>query len=266
MKNIAVRLAYDDRGAGRTLLLIHGHPFDRTMWRPQTTHFPDRGWRVVNPDLRGYGNSPVTPGAVGLDEHAADIGALLDELAVDRAVVCGLSMGGQIAMEFAHQYPERLAGLVLADTSPLPETPDGRTERRGVADRITAEGMAAYAEELLPRMLAQATVDERADVVRHVLDMMRSAPAPGAAAALRGRAERRNHVPTLRSLTVPALVVVGSEDSYTTVAEAQSTAEAIPDGRVAILDGAGHLPNLEAAQVFNDVLETFLADLAGWDR
>jgi pimeloyl-ACP methyl ester carboxylesterase len=241
------------------LVLIHGHPFDRTMWDPQSSHFSAAGRQVVAPDLRGYGQSLVTAGAVGLERFAADLATRLDDLAVDRAVVCGLSMGGQIAMELAFRYPELVSALVLADTSPRPETTEGRAERRRVADRITAEGMTAYAKELLPRMVAPATLEHRPAVAAHVLRMMTATPAEGAAAALRGRAERRDHEPTLRSLRVPALVVAGDQDSYTSVAEAAWTAGLLPDGRLAVIPGTGHLPNLEEPAVFNAVLDAFLA-------
>lgn len=240
------------------ILFIHGHPFDRSMWRPQVDHFTTRGWRVLAPDLRGYGAAPVRSGKVTLPEFAADLVALLDAEGVEQAVVCGLSMGGQIAMELVHSYPERVAGLVLADTSPAAETAAGKKDRRRIADEIAAAGMAGYARDLLPGMLAASTIERRPDLAGYVLEMMRSAPAQGAAAALRGRAERRDYGATLLTLGLPTLVVVGREDAFTPVDVAESTAKMLRNGRLVVLDAAGHLPNLEAADEFNSAMEHWL--------
>jgi pimeloyl-ACP methyl ester carboxylesterase len=242
----------------RVILFIHGHPFDRSMWRPQVDHFTARGWRVLAPDLRGYGSSPVKEGVVTLPEFAADLVTLLDRERIDRAVVCGLSMGGQIAMELAHACPERIEGLVLADTSPAAETSAGKAGRRRIADDITANGMAGYARDLLPGMLAASTIANRPDLARYVLDMMAAAPALGAAAALRGRAERRDYGATLLTLGLPTLVVVGREDTFTPVDEAEATAKMLRNGDFVVLDGAGHLPNLEVTDAFNAALEHWL--------
>lgn len=242
-----------------TLLFVHGHPFDRSMWQPQIDHFTAKGWRVLAPDLRGYGAAPVTPGTVTLPEFAADLVALLDAEAVgDSTVVCGLSMGGQIAMELVHTYPDRFDGLVLADTSPAAETPAGRVDRRRTADRITEHGMAGYAEELLPGMLAATTIRTNEPLTTYVRTMMGSAPALGAAAALRGRAERRDYGATLLTLDLPTLVVVGREDSFTRVEEAEATAGMLRNGRLVVIEDAGHMPNLEAPDTFNAALESFL--------
>jgi pimeloyl-ACP methyl ester carboxylesterase len=242
-----------------TILFIHGHPFDRSMWQPQVDRFTADGWQVLAPDLRGYGAGPAAEGpTTTLPEFAADLVALLDREGVDRAVVCGLSMGGQIAMELVHTYPERVAALVLADTSPAAETAEGKANRRRIADDITANGMAGYARDLLPGMLAASTITQRPDLARYVLEMMTAAPARGAAAALRGRAERRDYGATLLTLELPALVVVGSEDAFTPVDEAESTVKMLRNGRLVVLDGTGHMPNLEATDAFNAALEHWL--------
>jgi pimeloyl-ACP methyl ester carboxylesterase len=167
-------------------------------------------------------------------------------------------MGGQIAMELVHTYPERVAALVLADTSPAAETAEGKANRRRIADDITANGMADYARDLLPGMLAASTITQRPDLARYVLEMMTAAPARGAAAALRGRAERRDYGATLLTLELPTLVVVGSEDAFTPVDEAESTVKMLRNGRLVVLDGTGHMPNLEATDAFNAALEHWL--------
>jgi pimeloyl-ACP methyl ester carboxylesterase len=251
-------LAYEDKGdagsGASPLVLVHGHPFDRTMWAPQIEEF-SRSRRVVAPDLRGYGASPVVPGTALLSDFAADIEALLDELKVDACVLAGLSMGGQIAMECCARFGDRIRGLVLADTFAAAETPEGKAVRNAMADRLLREGMRGYADEVLEKMVAPYA---GGDVKAHVHRMMTGTPPEGAAAALRGRAERPDYRSLLTGVTVPALVVVGADDTYTPVADAEAMHALLPDATLHVIESAAHLPNLERPAEFNAVLGRFL--------
>lgn len=255
-------LVYDDLGDADSglapVVLVHGHPFDRTMWQPQTAALAAAGRRVITADLRGYGASGVVPGRTPLADFAADAAALLDHLGIVRAVVGGLSMGGQIVMEFHRSFPERVAALVLADTSPVAETEEGRAVRNRMADRLLAEGMDGYAAEVLDRMLAPYNVTALPEVAAHVRGMMRSTAPEGAAAALRGRAERPDYRASLAGARVPVLVVTGADDGYTPVAEARETQGLIPNAELVVVEGAGHMPNLERPEAFNEALLRFL--------
>ena len=251
-------LAYEDKGADSSLtplVLVHGHPFDRTMWTPQTEAFAATR-RVIAPDLRGYGASPVVPGTTLLSDFAQDIAALLDDLKVDEFVLAGLSMGGQIAMDCYRQFPGRIRGLVLADTFPTAETPEGKESRNATADRLLHEGMRGYADEVLDKMVAPYASPQ---VKSHVHRMMTATPPEGAAAALRGRAERPDYRALLTRVTVPALVVVGRDDEYTPVPDAEAMHAALPDCDLEVVEGAAHLPNLERPEEFNKALARFLA-------
>lgn len=260
-------LAYDDLGAaaaaadaGRpAVVLVHGHPFNRTMWQPQATALLAAGYRVILPDLRGYGDSGVVPGRTLFAEFADDLAGLMDHLGIARAVVGGVSMGGQIAMEFHRLYPARVAALVLADTSPVAETEDGKAFRNRLADRLLAEGMGGYASEVLDRMLAPYNVTALPEVAAQVDGMMRTTAPEGAAAALRGRAERPDYRASLAGAGVPVLVLVGADDVYTPVAEARALHGLIPDAELVVIEGAGHLPGLERPEPFNDAVVAFLA-------
>ncbi|MBO1330657.1 alpha/beta fold hydrolase [Streptomyces sp. VRA16 Mangrove soil] len=243
---------------GLPVVLVHGHPFNRSLWAPQAEALAAAGYRVLTPDLRGYGESGITEGQVLLSRFADDVLALLDHVGVERAVVGGVSMGGQIAMEFHLRHPGRTAALVLSDTSAPAETEDGKAFRNRLADRLLAEGMSGYAHEVIDKMLAAYNVTALPDVAAAVLAMMRGTDPRGAAAALRGRAERPDYRESLAAARVPALVVVGADDVYTPVAEAESIAKLIPDADLAVIDGAGHLPGAEQPDRFNAVLLAFL--------
>ncbi|MFF5477076.1 alpha/beta fold hydrolase [Streptomyces sp. NPDC012935] len=255
-------LAYEDRGADIAsvpLVLVHGHPFDRTMWAPQIETF-SAGRRVVAPDLRGYGASPVVPGVTPLSAFADDIEVLLDDLKVETFVLAGLSMGGQIVMECYARFPDRIRGLVLADTFPAAETAEGKRTRNAMADRLLHEGMGGYADEVLEKMVAPYA---DAAVKAHVHRMMTTTPPEGAAAALRGRAERPDYRDLLTRVTVPALVVVGADDAFTPVSDAEAMHAALPDSTLRVIAGAAHMPNLERPAEFDEALGEFLARVDG---
>jgi pimeloyl-ACP methyl ester carboxylesterase len=253
-----VEIAFDDEGEGRPLLFVHGHPFNRTMWRPQVESFSGRGFRTVAPDLRGYGQSQVAAAKTPLDVFASDLIALMDHLDIERVIVIGLSMGGQIVMELYRLFPDRVDGLVLADTSPRAETEKGKRERLEMAGRLEREGMGPYAEEVLAKMVAPHNIEFQPQVARHVLEMMRGTLPAGGAAALRGRAERPDYTDTLRSVDVPTLVVVGADDEFTPIDEARLIHELIDGSDLLMVEGAAHMPNLEQVETFNEALSTFL--------
>lgn len=264
MRSLDVRgisIAYEDAGDGPAVLLIHGHPFDHTMWRPQIDALAV-GHRVIAPDLRGYGQTTVVAGVTLLEEFARDLAALLDALAVETVTVVGLSMGGQIAMAFVQLFPARVAALVLADTFAQLDLPAQRTGRFETADRIVREGMERYAAELLPRMIAPASAQHHPEVAEHVSRMMRGTDPVGAAAALRGRALRQDYIPLLPRIDVPTLVLVGSNDEFTPVADAERMHAHLPNASVVVIDGCGHMPNLERPDEFNAQLQDFLASVA----
>lgn len=196
-----ITISYDDQGdrGAAPVVLIHGHPFNRSMWAPQTADLIAAGYRVVTPDLRGYGETSVVPGVTPLEVFAADLAGLMDHLGLDRVVLGGLSMGGQIVMEFYRQFPGRVAGLVLADTFAAADPPEGRAAREAMAERLLAE------------------------------------------------------------VSVPTLVVVGTDEKYTPVGDAEYLHERIPDSTLAVIEGAAHLPNLERPAEFNAALRKFLA-------
>ncbi|MFB7515518.1 alpha/beta fold hydrolase [Streptomyces sp. NPDC056144] len=256
--SLATDVFYEDRGTGPALLLVHGHPFDHTMWQPQIERF-SRTHRVIAPDLRGYGRTPLgaMTDSTGLGEFAEDLVAVLDHLRVDEAVVVGLSMGGQIAMELHRRHPGRVRGLVLVDTFPAAETEEGKAVRNAMADRLLEEGMRGYADEVLDRMVAPYN----AHAAPHVHRMMRETDPVAAAAALRGRAERPDYRESLTRVAVPALVVVGRDDTYTPVSDAEEMHALLPDSTLAVVERAAHMPNLERPEEFDSVLDVYLRSL-----
>jgi len=250
-------IAFNDLGEGPAVVLLHGHPFDRSLWDPQTRPLTQAGFRVIAPDLRGYGASVTTGGTVLMRELADDIVALLDRLGIATAAAIGISMGGLVAMEFALEYPERLWALGLVATTAEPVTDAERATRYEQADAAERQGM-----EPLVRTMKEGLYGPNCptEVIERVDGMMRSNNPVGAAAALRGRAERPDYRPKLADVRVPCLVCAGDADFWSTPQVTQQLIDCLPSPRTLLLANVGHLPNLEASVRFNAELVAFLRE------
>jgi 3-oxoadipate enol-lactonase len=247
--------AFDDAGNGPAVVLIHGHPFDRSLWWPQHEPLVSAGFRLIAPDLRGFGETPATPGTVTMAQFADDVRELLDRLGIESAAVIGLSMGGLVAMEFAHAYPHRAWAVGLVATTAQPVTAPERERRIATAARLEADGM-----DSLVRTMNEGLFGPRcpADVKTTVDTMMRAASPVGAAAALRGRAQRPDYRPWLGQVTAPVFVCVGTADPWSTEEVTREITASLRSPQVLVLDEVGHLPNLEAPARFNAELVNFL--------
>lgn len=256
-----IELAYDDTGGGGpALVLLHGFPFDRSMWRGQAEALGGE-FRVVAPDLRGLGETSAGDGAVTIEAMAEDVAALADELSLGRVVLGGLSMGGYVAFEFMRRFPGRVRALVLADTRPQADDEGGRRAREENARRALTEGMAPIVDSMLPKLLSAETRERGGGVPERVRAMMLGTSPAGAAAALRAMAARRDQTELLPSINVPTLLLVGSDDSITPPADAEAMRAKIGGSRLVVLEGAGHLSNVERPEEFNRALVEFLRGL-----
>ena len=253
-------VAYEDAGRGAAVVLLHGFPFDRSMWRGQAAALGGE-FRVVAPDLRGLGETPPGDGVVTIEAMAEDVAALIDELRLGRVVLGGLSMGGYVAFEFFRKFPERVRALLLADTRPQADADEARRTREENAQRALKEGMAPIVETMLPKLLAAGTREHDGEVVKDVRAMMLGASPEGAAASLRAMAVRRDQTDLLPSINVPTLIVVGSEDAVTPPADAEAMRAKIEGSRLVVVEGAGHLSNVEQPEEFNRALVEFLRGL-----
>jgi pimeloyl-ACP methyl ester carboxylesterase len=253
----AIPLAYEETGAGAPVVLLHGYPLNRAMWQPQVAALRD-AYRVVTPDLRGLGETEATPEPATMEDMARDVAALLDALEIERAIIGGLSMGGYVTLAFARLFPERVRALVLADTKATNDPPEILEMREQQAQLILEKGMAAMVEAFLPRLVAAETFARQPGIVKHLRGMMLSTKPAGAAAAQRGMAARRNQTDLLPTLHVPVLIIAGSEDILTPPSDSAAMRDALPAARLVVLEGAGHMANLESPAGFNQALREFL--------
>lgn len=259
-KTIRIRgidLAYDDLGKGEVILFIHGQPFNRSMWDDQASVLSKR-YRLIIPDLRGYGESGITEGIVLLDELALDLILLLEKLSITKATVIGLSMGGQIALEMYRWAPTLFNALVLADTDARAEDNKGYQKRLDLAQVILEGGMELFTRERIHHFMCPDTFDKRPDVVDRVRHMMLNTSPAGSAAVQRGRAERLDYTPLLSSINFPTLIIVGDADEFTPLSSSQYMHERISDSKMVIIRNSGHISNMEQPEAFNRALLEFL--------
>ena len=239
------------------VVLLHAFPLSSAMWDAQRSALPD----LVTPDLRGFGAAPLGHDEPSLDRCADDVVALLDRLGHDRVVLGGLSMGGYVTMAFLRRHPDRVRAVVLADTKAGADPDAGRANRLRIAAAVEQDGAEVLVQEVLPALLGATTKERRPDVVARVEELVRAAPPAAAAWAQRAMAARPDSFDVLSSVDVPALVVVGDEDALSPVDDARAMADALPQGRLVVLPGAGHLTAMEVPEAFTDAVRDFLEGL-----
>ena len=248
-----VRLHWREHGAGDAVVLLHAFPLHSAMWQPQLRTLPaDRHW--IAPDVRGFGEARDVGGALSMERIADDVAALLDHLGHERAALCGVSMGGYAAFAFLRRRPERVSALLLSDTRATADDPAGKLARRISSERVRAEGTSAIVGQMLDRLVGETTKRARPGVQARVRDMLEDADPASFARAQGAMAARADSTPLLASIVVPTRVVVGSEDPIIQVDDARALARAIPSARLTVIEGAGHLPNVECPDEFNAAL------------
>jgi 3-oxoadipate enol-lactonase len=256
LNNIA--LSYLDAGQGHPLLLVHGFPFDHTMWQGQIDAFSGR-CRVIAPDLRGFGKSGAGEDLVSMEQMADDLAMLLEALKIREPVVlCGLSMGGYIAFEFWRKYSDRLQSLIFCDTRASADKPGAAASRLTMADQVFREGPQLLVEAMLPKLFSPQTSIDRPQIVEEIERVMLKTDPRGIAAAARGMAQRRDFTAELEKIRCPTLVLVGADDQLSPPEEMQAFSAAIPNAEYRIIPQAGHLSPLEQPAATNAAIEAFM--------
>jgi len=253
-------LAFIERGTGPVVLLVHGFPLDHSMWDAQIETLGN-DYRVIAPDLRGFGRSRVVPGTATMDQMADDLAQVLDAIDVREPVaLVGLSMGGYVAMAFCRNHADRLGALVLCDTRAAADAPAAAQTRHETAQRVLAEGTEPLVEAMIPKLFAPSTLDGRPETVERVKAMIRQADPRGVAAALLGMAQRPDSTDVLRRLDRPTLMLVGEYDILSPPAEMRAIADAMPNASVVEITAAGHLSPLERPDAVSDAIARFLTE------
>ena len=250
---------YVERGTpgGSPVLFLHGFPFNLEMWEPQMRAIPNQ-FRAIAYDIRGHGLSDVGDGQYSIEFFVDDLIGLMDHLVIERTVLCGLSMGGYIALRAVERNPERFNALILCDTKSEADSNEGRVKRAASLKSLKESGVGPYADGFVKSVFAEATFKNNPTVVEKVRSMIKATSPLGIGGTLLALASRTDTTTVLASVSVPTLILCGEYDTLTTPNDAKFLHERIKSSTMVLVPGAAHLSNLENPSFFNEKLVSFL--------
>lgn len=251
-------VSYDDAGAGSTLVFLHGFPLSREMWRPQIDAL-SRGFRVFAPDLRGFGGTTGFTETPSIEGMAEGVAQFLEALEITSPVaLCGLSMGGYVALAFVRKYPQRVRALILADTRAEADDEAGKANRNKMMAFAKEHSAAAVIDQMMPKMFTDTTLSARPEIVAELRRIAAEQSVPAIVHAVQAMRDRPDSTPFLEAIAAPTLVIVGGEDAITPPAMSENLARRISGAKLVTIPGAGHMSNLERTSEFNEAIRSFL--------
>jgi 3-oxoadipate enol-lactonase len=250
--------SYDDLGDGHDpIIFIHGFPFDKSTWEPQM-EFLKNSHRVIAYDIRGFGKSIDADNSYSINALADDLIKLMDVLKISKASICGLSMGGYIALNAIKRFPGRFSALILADTQCMADTFEAREGRYKTIEEIKSEGIKGFGEGFIKKAFYKESFETRKEVVEKTKRVVLSNTSKAITDGLTALAERIETCSSLHNISVPTLILCGKEDELTPVEKSEYMHKEINNSELKIIEKAGHLSNLEQPDVFNKHLKEFL--------
>jgi 3-oxoadipate enol-lactonase len=257
INNLSV--SYSDEGPieAPVVIFIHGFPLNKSMWDLQLEALKDE-YRVIAYDIRGHGGSDAGREDFSMDIFANDLISFMDSLKIRKAVVCGLSMGGYIALNAIGKYPERFEALILSDTQYIADTPEARENRLVAIENIKKYGLEDYAKESIKNLFAPGSLLSKETEVASVREMIVNTSKLSIYNSLHALAIRKETSGILSGIKIPVLILVGEEDKITPPEIAESMHKKITGSQLNIIENAGHLSNLENPFEFNYQVRKFL--------
>ena len=243
-----IRLAYERRGQGTPLVLLHGYPLDRHLWDDIVPLLEDR-FDLIMPDLRGFGGSSTVDSFYAMEDYALDIAGLMDHLGIQKAAIAGHSMGGYVALAFARLFPERVRGLGLISSQVAADPEERKQGRYKSAAEVADKGIASVVETMTPKFTSDARLQKFA---RQSMERQQPAAYIG---ALKAMAERVDSTPLLSSFAFPVVIVHGNDDALIPIDRAREVKAAIASADLIEISGAGHMPMMEAAEQTAEALK-----------
>jgi pimeloyl-ACP methyl ester carboxylesterase len=250
-------IAYEVLGSGSPVVLLHAFPAHHGLWLPAAQALSTR-YRVILPDLRAHGESGVGEGPATMEKHAADLVRILDHVQVARAPLAGVSIGGYVLFEFWRRHRDRVTALILCNTKAQADTPEARAGRLQAAADVLERGTEPFVDSMLPKLMGKTTHATRPDLVDGARQMMLKMSPEDIAMVQRGMAERPDSRPTLKTITVPTLLVTGDEDTLTGVPEAELMRQNIPGAQMRVISNAGHFSVWEQSEEAGTLVRQFL--------
>jgi 3-oxoadipate enol-lactonase len=256
-------LSYTDEGDkdAPAILFIHGFPFNKSMWAEQSGALKEN-FRVITYDVRGHGESDMGNVDFSIDLFVTDLIGLMDALKIEKALLCGLSMGGYIALRAREQHPNRFLALILSDTQCMADTPEGKEKRMKAIESIKSNGVEMYAKASIINLFAQESSQTKQNEIAAIQKTIEQTSIETLCQTLMALSQRTETCTRLAEIKIPVLIMVGREDKITPIATAKLMNEKIRHSIMIVIDHAGHLPNLENPSDFNYQLKQFLYPFA----
>ncbi|MGD1046452.1 MAG: alpha/beta fold hydrolase [Bacteroidota bacterium] len=254
-----IAINYNERGMpqGLPVVFIHGFPFNHEMWEPQMSVIPNNIHAIAY-DVRGHGDSDVGDGQYTIELFVDDLIALLDHLLIEKAVLCGLSMGGYIALRTFERHPDRVCGLILCDTKSEPDTNAAKIKRTVTMKAVKAAGVQPFAEDFVRAIFWEKTFEKNPSIIAFIKQIICANSQRGICGTLLALAARTDTTQALSSINIPTCIIVGEHDKLTPPSDAQTMHTMIEGSELYILPHAAHMSNLENVQEFNEKLLAFL--------
>jgi 3-oxoadipate enol-lactonase len=259
-----ITLSYSDEGADNSpvIIFIHGFPFSKEMWNNQMEALKEN-YRVITYDVRGHGNSWSGTDDFTIELFVNDLIALMDALQINKTTLCGLSMGGYIALNAIENHPERFDVLVLCDTSCVADSQEAKGKRMKAIEGIRENGVEKFADDSLKNFFAQDSFATKKEVIAGVREMIVNTTDKSIIKTLLALSTRTETCSKLAEIKVPVLIIVGDEDKITPPEAAHFMHENINGSVLSVIEHAGHLSNLDNPDHFNDQLLKFLGEKVG---
>ena len=248
-----ISLSDEGVAGGLPVVLIHGFPFNRGMWGPQTLVL-SKTFRVISYDVRGHGASEVGDGQYSVEFFVDDLISVLDHLKLKQAVLSGLSMGGYIALRAAERNPERVKALVLCDTKSQADGNEAKIKRAASVLSVKKNGSTAFAQEFVKAVLTENNLKTKPELVRFVVGLISGNTSAGIAGTLLALAARTDTTAALSKMSFPALILVGDQDKLTPPSASEEMLKVLPKAEMGVIPQAAHLSNLENPEAFNEKL------------
>lgn len=258
----SISISYNTCGEGFTpIIFIHGFPFDKSMWQGQLSHFKNTTQAIAY-DIRGFGGScseALRPASMEL--FAEDLIAFMDGLHIEKAIVCGLSMGGYILLNALNRFPDRFSAVILADTQCIADSVKAKEKRSLTIEEINANGLEKFAKDFAQNVFCKASLEHKKDIVKSLRTVIENTSKETVIGGLRALANRSEMCESLKSIKIPTLIICGIEDTITPLEQSKYMVEKIPNAKLQIINKAGHLTNLEQPIKFNKAIDDFISGL-----
>ncbi len=259
-KNHSINYIDEGSAGAPVIVFIHGFPFNKTMWTEQIDALKGE-FRVIAYDVRGHGSTNIGKEAFSIELFGQDLIDILDELKIEKATLCGLSMGGYIALNAISKFPNRFDGLILCDTTCKADTSEGKEKRMKTILSVETHGREVYAKEIIKKLVTPDTFKTKKIEVEKIKSWIIDTPVQTIVKPLQALAERKETCSQLHSIKVPVMIIVGELDEITPVSDAKQMHDLITGSKLEVIEKAGHVSNIEKPEVFNSLLVEFLKEV-----